>query len=83
MPVFFGVALLVAISVVSLLLFSIWGLPVVALCVILGALYLAAARRRDASIGKIERGRRREPTGRPRAAHGTDGETANERVGQR
>jgi hypothetical protein len=70
-----------AIVIVVFLVATWWG-GIIAL-VVLGALllYMAIARREDRSVGTIERGRRREPTGRVRAG-GSGAETANQRQGQ-
>ena len=80
MPAFFTSALLVILGIVAVVLFGVWGFPVVLLAILVGVGYLIAARRSDSSIGTIERGRKIEPTGKPRKASG--GDTANERVGQ-
>ena len=80
MPAFFTTALIVVVGVVSVLIFGVWGFPVVLLALLAGGIYLVAARRNHSSIGVVERGRKVEPTGKPRSAHG--GDTANERVGQ-
>ena len=68
--------------VIMLFLVATWWGGIIALA-ILGALflYLMAARRQDPSVGSIERGRRREPTGTPRANR-SGIETANRREGQ-
>ena len=59
-----------------------WGGGIVALIVLGAALiYIAVARRKDPTVGTIERGRRREPSGRVRSGH-SGAETANERTGQ-
>jgi hypothetical protein len=74
-------ALFAAIVVVAFLVTAWWG-GIIAL-VVLGALmlYIFAARRENPSVGTIERGRRREPTGRVRTGS-AGAETANERQGQ-
>jgi hypothetical protein len=79
MPLFL-IVLAVVLSVGALLLFSIWGLPVVLLTILVIGGYLLIARRGDSSVGTIERAKH-EPTGVPRKARG-DADTANERVGQ-
>ena len=79
MPVFFAILVGAVLSVIALLVFSIWGLPVVAIVLVGLLAYVVAGRRRDGGVGTIERGRRPEPTGRPRKASGP--ETTNERVG--
>jgi hypothetical protein len=74
-------ALFAAIVIVLFLVATWWG-GILAL-VVLGALflYILVARRQDPSVGTIERGRRREPTGTVRT--GSSGaETANQRQGQ-
>ncbi len=80
MPVFGVILALGVISVASVLIFSIWGLPVVAIAVLAAIIFLVVGRKGDKSIGVVERGRKVEPTGRPRKASG-GAETANERVG--
>jgi len=81
MPAFGLILALGVISVASVLIFSIWGLPVVAVAVLAAVVFLLVGRKGDSSIGTIERGRKVEPTGRPRKASG-GAETANDRVGQ-
>jgi hypothetical protein len=81
MPAFLGTALTIVIGVGSVLIFGIWGAPVFLLAILLGGGYLLLARRGDASVGTIERGRKTEPTGKPRKASG-GADTANERVGR-
>jgi hypothetical protein len=68
-------------GVLSVALFSIWGLPIALLIVIGLAVALATAKKNDRSLGTIERTKRPEPTGRPRPASGS-AETANHRQGQ-
>jgi hypothetical protein len=80
MPLFFALLVGAVLSVVALLIFSVWGLPVVAVVVLALVAYLIAGRRGDGSVGTIERGRRPEPTGRPRKATG-GAQPTNERVG--
>jgi hypothetical protein len=73
-------AVFAAIVIILFLVASWWG-GIIALVVLGGLmLYIAVARRQDPSVGTIERGRRREPTGRVRSATGA--ETANRRQGQ-
>jgi hypothetical protein len=74
-------ALFAAIVIVLFLVASWWG-GLIAL-VVLGALllYIVVARRQDPSVGTIERGRRREPTGTVRSGS-AGAETANQRQGQ-
>jgi hypothetical protein len=74
-------AILVALLVVAFLIASWWGAVVVLVLGGFGLVYMAAARRRDPSVGAIERGRRREPTGTVRSGS-ADVETANQRQGQ-
>jgi len=80
MPLFFALLVGAVLSVFALLVFSVWGLPVVAIVVLALVAYLLAARKRDAGVGTIERGKPVEPTGRPRTASG-GATTTNERVG--
>ena len=61
--------------------FGFWGLPVVVLIVIAIAAYFARSRKEGEPLGTMERKKKVEPSGRPRAATG-GGDTANERVGQ-
>ena len=74
-------AILIALAVVAFLIASWWGALVVVVLGGFGLVYMAAARRRDPSVGAIERGRRREPTGTVRSGS-ADVETANQRQGQ-
>ena len=78
----YGVAIaVVALAVVAFLVFAWWGGVIVLVAGVLFALYVAVARSQDRSVGTIETGARREPTGVPRS--GSSGaETANQRVGQ-
>jgi hypothetical protein len=80
MPLFFAIAAGAALSVIALLVFSLWGLPFVVLAVAALLTYVVVARRQDGSVATIERGKATEPTGRPRKASGGAG-TANERIG--
>ena len=73
--------LVVLIGVFAVFLLAQWGLVVFVLGAVVLGLYLLVARRKDPSVGTIERGRRTEPTGTPRKASGGV-ETANDRVGQ-
>jgi hypothetical protein len=66
---------------VVLLFVTVWG-GIVAIAVgFAAAVYVVLSRRHGAPIGTVDRTRRVEPTGRPRAAHG-GAETANRRTGQ-
>jgi len=83
MAVFFGVLVTIALTVLAVVIFGVWGAP---FSLIIGALivwYLAKARKEGGEPAvQMERGRRTEPTGMPRHASG-DARTANESVGQR
>jgi hypothetical protein len=80
MPFFLAVVAAVVISVLGLLSFAAWGIPIAVVAMGAAALYIAVARKRDPSVGAIERGKPIEPTGRPRK--GTGGaEPTNERIG--
>jgi hypothetical protein len=74
-------AVFAAIVLIVFLVATWWG-GIIAL-IVLGALmlYIAVARRENPSVGTIERGRRREPSGRVRSG-GAGAETANQRQGQ-
>ena len=73
--------IVVIIAVVALFIGAWWGAPIALVLGVVAALYMARARKEDASVGTIESGRRNEPTGVPRKCSG-GAETANERVGQ-
>ena len=80
MPLFVLV-LTIVLGVGALLIFSIWGIPVVIIALLMAAAYFLFFRAEGGrSIGVIERGKRVEPTGRLRKASG-GAQTANERVG--
>jgi len=79
MPIFLIVTAVI-LSVAALLLFSLWGIPFIALFVIVIAAVMLLARRRDPDSIRIERATKG-PTGAPSKASG-GAETANERVGQ-
>ncbi|CAA9470759.1 MAG: hypothetical protein AVDCRST_MAG30-89 [uncultured Solirubrobacteraceae bacterium] len=68
-------------SALSVAFFSVWGLPVVLLSVLVIAGYLAVARKEGAPVVSMERAKPKEPTGMPRSAGG-GAETANQRQGQ-
>jgi len=78
--VLFAVAMSVVLSVLALLIFSLWGLPVVAAILVVLVAYVVAARKRGGSAATIERGKHPEPTGRPRKGSGGT-TTTNQRVG--
>jgi uncharacterized protein (DUF58 family) len=68
-------------AVLAGILLTWWGGLIVLIAGILFLLYLASARKRDPSVGTIERGRRHEPTGQVRS--GSAGvTTSNQRQGQ-
>jgi hypothetical protein len=72
----------VAVAAVLFLILSWWGLPIALVLGVLAVVYVVQSRKSAGpDAGKIEKGRRREPTGEPRKASG-GAETANERVGQ-
>jgi hypothetical protein len=71
----------VALAVVAFLVLSWWGGVIVLVAGVLFALYVAGARSQDRSVGTVETGARREPTGVPRSGS-AGAETANKRVGQ-
>lgn len=71
----------IIVGALSVALFSVWGAPVVLLIVLGVVAYLTLGRKGDKSLGTIERSKRHEPTGRPRAASGS-ADTANRRQGQ-
>ena len=73
--------ILVALIVVAFFIASWWGAVVVLILGGFGLIYMTVARRRDPSVGAVERGRRREPTGTVRSGS-ADVETANQRQGQ-
>jgi uncharacterized membrane protein YgcG len=78
---YFVLIVAVALAVVAFFVLSWWGGAVVLIAGILFAVYVSVARSQDRSVGTVETGARREPTGVPRS--GSSGaETANERVGQ-
>jgi phosphatidylglycerophosphate synthase len=79
---FFIGAVFVVLAVIALFVGAWWGVPILLVAALIAGFYVAAARKRDPSVGTIERGKRAEPTGAPRKATGGTGETANERVGQ-
>ncbi len=81
MVAFWGVLATVILGALSVVIFGIWGLPVMLVIVPAAIAYVLAARKRDGSVATIERGRPQEPTGMPRKAPG-GADTANERVGQ-
>jgi hypothetical protein len=72
---------LIALAVFAFFVLSWWGGVIVLVGGVILAMYLAAARSQDRSVGTVETGARREPTGVPRSSS-AGAETANERVGQ-
>ena len=81
MPIMFGILAVLVLALLATALFTIWALPFVGAAAIAAVAYLLVARRKDPSVGAIERGRGTEPTGRPRQSR-AGAETSNERVGQ-
>jgi uncharacterized protein (DUF58 family) len=81
MVVFALLIALVVLGILAVAIFSIWGIPFVVLLLAILAGYLIAARRKDASVGRLEHAKPKEPTGIPRKGSG-DTQTSNERVGQ-
>lgn len=75
------IVLLIAVTLVVLgFLIATWGGAIIGFVIgVLALVYVAIARRNDRSVGVVETGRRREPTGTTRSA-GSGSETANERV---
>ena len=69
----------IALAAVAFAVLSWWGGVIVLVAGILLAMYIAGARSQDRSVGTVETGARREPTGRPRSGS-AGAETANERV---
>ena len=71
----------VALAVLASFIIAWWGGPILVLLGIGLLLYLSAARKQDRTVGTVETGRRREPTGTVRSGS-ADVETANQRQGQ-
>jgi hypothetical protein len=71
----------VALAVVAFFVLAWWGGVILLLAGAFLALYIAGARTQDRSVGTVETGARREPTGVPRSGS-AGAETANQRVGQ-
>jgi membrane protein required for beta-lactamase induction len=70
---------IIALAVIAFWIASWWGGVIVLVLGVLAAMYIAGARSQDRSVGAVETGARREPTGRPRSGS-AGAETANERV---
>jgi uncharacterized protein (DUF58 family) len=81
MTVFALLLALIVFGLIATAVFSIWGIPFVVLFAVILTAYLVAARRKDASVGRLEHVKPKEPTGIPRKGHG-DTQSSNERVGQ-
>jgi hypothetical protein len=71
----------VTLAVVAFFVLSWWGGVIVLVGGALLAMYIIGARQQDRSVGTVETGSGREPTGVPRSGS-AGAETANQRVGQ-
>jgi hypothetical protein len=81
MPALLAPILLILLGIIAALFWTIWGIPIAILAVVVLVLITIRARKADPTVATWESGKGIEPTGTPRAARGGP-ETSNERVGQ-
>lgn len=81
MPAILSLILLLLLAIAAAAFWTVWGIPIAIVAVLLLVAIFVRARQKDPTLGTWERGRGVEPTGTPRKARG-GAETANERVGQ-
>jgi hypothetical protein len=81
MPALLAPLLLLALGVIAALFWTIWGIPIAILAIVVIVAMTVRARQKDPTVATWETGQGIEPTGTPRPSAG-GAETTNERVGQ-
>jgi hypothetical protein len=81
MPALLAPILLLVLGIIAALFWTIWGIPIAILAIVVLVLVALRARKADPTVGTWETGKGVEPTGTPRASRGGP-ETSNERVGR-
>jgi hypothetical protein len=81
MPALLAPLLLLVFGIIVALFWTIWGIPIAILAIVVLVLITVRARQKDPTVATWETGKGIEPTGTPRASRGGP-ETSNERVGQ-
>lgn len=81
MPAILAPLILLALGIIAALIWTIWGIPIAVLAIVLIVVMTVRARKKDPTVATWETGKGIEPTGTPRASTG-GAETTNERVGQ-
>ena len=81
MPALLAPILLLLLGIVAALFWTIWGIPIAIVAIVMLVLITIRARKADPTVATWETGKGIEPTGTPRASRGGP-ETSNERIGQ-
>ena len=81
MPALLAPIILLLLGVAAALFWTIWGIPIAILAIVLIVVLTVRARKKDPTVATWETGKGIEPTGTPRASSG-GAETTNQRVGQ-
>jgi hypothetical protein len=81
MPAILAPLLLLALGIIAALFWTIWGIPIAILAIVVIVAMTVRARQKDPTVATWETGSGIEPSGTPRPSAG-GAETTNERVGQ-
>jgi|tagenome__1003787_1003787.scaffolds.fasta_scaffold20981960_1 hypothetical protein len=81
MPALLAPIILLLAGVAIAAFWTLWGIPIAILAIVLIVVLAVGARKKDATVATWETGSGIEPTGTPRAAS-SGAETSNQRVGQ-
>ena len=82
MPALLAPIILLLAAVVIAAFWTLWGIPIAIVAIVLIVVLTMRARKADPTVGTWETGKGIEPTGTPRSSSG-GAETTNQRVGQR
>jgi O-antigen ligase len=81
MPALLAPILLLVLGIIAALFWTLWGIPIAILAIVVLVLIALRARQKDPTVATWESGKGIEPTGTPRPSRGGP-ETSNERIGQ-
>jgi hypothetical protein len=81
MPALLAPIILLLGAVVIAAFWTLWGIPIAIVAIVLILVLTMRARKADPTVGTWETGKGIEPTGTPRSSS-TGAETSNQRVGQ-
>jgi hypothetical protein len=81
MPALLAPIVLLLVGVIAALFWTIWGIPIAILAIVVIVAVTVRARKADPTVATWETGKGIEPTGTPRASS-AGAETSNQRVGQ-